>query len=118
MDHVVRPTLAGSPLQRIDHPLGPQGVRHGPTDNPRLTLHVWLAAPRIEHDGPVEQPCRCRDERRIGPPRLVRRGRGELAVHQVRRGAGFLVAPRGRDRNPAACSATIRMNVRDNLGEC
>ena len=81
-------TLSDRHLHRIQHGLGPQVVGHRPADD--------LAAPCVQHHGQIQE-ARCR--RHIGnvsDPKLVRPRRSEVAVNQVWRWPGVLVAPRGR----------------------
>ena len=80
------PPLADRHLERVQHELGAQMVGHRPADDP--------AAPGIEHDGEVEEARGGRHEGDVGDPELVRASAREVAVHQVRRRAGVLVAPR------------------------
>jgi len=47
MDDVLGSPLADGHLERAQHQLGPQMVRHGPADD--------LAAPHIEHHGQVKE---------------------------------------------------------------
>ena len=63
MDHSLGPALPDGHVQRVEDELRAQVRRHGPADH--------SAAPRIEHDGQVEEPCGSRDIRDVGDPELV-----------------------------------------------
>ena len=89
MDDILRSTLTHRHLHSVQNQLCPQVVGHRPADD--------LAAPGIQHHGKVEEACRRRHVGDVGDPELVRPGRGELAIHQVRRRPGVLVTP-GRHR--------------------
>jgi hypothetical protein len=86
VDHVARSPLADGHLERVQHQLGPEMVRHRPADD--------LAAPGIEHDCKVEEPRGGRDEGDVSDPEPVRARGGEPAVDQVRGWSGLLVPPR------------------------
>ena len=49
VDDVLGPPLANRHLHRVQHQFGAQVVRHRPADD--------LAAPGVEHDGEIEEPC-------------------------------------------------------------
>jgi hypothetical protein len=86
VDHVARSPLADGHLERVQHQLGPEMVRHRPADD--------LAAPGIEHDREVEETRGGRDEGDVSDPEPVRAGSGEPAIDQVRGWSGLLVPPR------------------------
>jgi hypothetical protein len=86
VDDLTWPPLAYRHLERIQHELGAQMIGHGPTDDP--------TAEGIEHHSEVEEARGGGHEGDVGDPELVWRLGREVAVHQVRCRAGFLIAPR------------------------
>ena len=102
MDHVLGAALTHGRLHRIQRGFGPQMVGHRPTHD--------FAAPRVEHDGKVEELSHCRHIGDVGDPKLIRpRGR-EVAIDQVRRGPGILVTP-GRRRPAVAVAGTDQFGL-------
>ena len=86
------PSLAGRRLQRP----GPSPAPSGSDD---------LAAPTIQHHGQIQKAGRRRHMDDVGDPELVRTGRSEIPIHQVRCWPGILVMPR-RCRTAMAMACT------------
>jgi hypothetical protein len=94
VDHIARLALTDRHLQCRQHELGPQMRLHSPADDP--------AAERVEHDSEIQEAGRRRDIGDVGNPELIAAIGGEVAVHQVRRGALVAIPPRGDDATAAA----------------
>lgn len=76
VDHVAHPPLRRDHVERVKDDGRVERVAHGPADH--------SATNGIEHHGQVQKSeCR-RDIRDVGNPRLVRRGRREVATHEIR----------------------------------
>ncbi len=78
--------LAHGNLLRVQNQLGPRMARHRPAND--------LPAPRIQHDGQIQEPRRCRHISDVGHPKLVWPGRATVAVDQIRCWPRILVVSR------------------------
>jgi hypothetical protein len=95
MNHVGRPPLRERHVERGQDELRAQMRGHGPADD--------AAAPRIEHDGEIQEAGPRGDVGDVRDPQPIGPGRGELAIDEVRRRARRLIPHRRTDR-PAADS--------------
>jgi hypothetical protein len=101
-DVASRTALTDRHREGIDDQLGAKMIGHRPADN--------LAAPGIEnHCKEQESGCR-RHEGDVGDPELIRAIGSEVAVHEIGRGTGLLVAP-GRDRSMPLPTCTRQPRV-------
>ena len=95
MDHLARLTLAEGHVEGVQNQLGSQMVGHRPADDP--------AAPDIHDDRQIEKSRGGREVSDVGDPQLVWAGGLKVAVDQIGRGPGLLVALcRDRAAPPAA----------------
>ena len=85
MDHPLGPALPGRHVQRVQDELGAQVRGHRPTNHP--------PAPGIDDHSEVQEPRPGWDVGDVGHPQLVWSVRAEVALDQIRRGTGVLVAP-------------------------
>ena len=86
-------------VQRLEHELGPEMVRHRPAHDP--------ATERVEHHRQVQEPGPGRDVGRIRHPQPVRSLGGELTLYQIGRRPRVAIA----NRRPAAfASARARQS--------
>ena len=79
-----RPALRERHVERVEDELGAQMRRHRPADD--------APAPRVEHDGEVEEAGPRRDVGDVGDPELVGPGRREVAVDEIGRGPRVAIA--------------------------
>src|SRR5438309_1388479 len=94
MNDVRRPTLRDGHIQRGQDELGPEMGFHRPADH--------APTPRIEHDGEIQEAGPGRHVGDVRDPQLIRARAGELAVDEIRRRPGRLVAHRRAERLPPA----------------
>src|SRR5438128_2661894 len=94
MNDVRRPTLRDGHLQRGQDELSPEMGFHRPADH--------ASAPDIEDDGEIEEAGPGRHVGDVRDPQLIRARAGELAVDEIRRRPGRLVAHRRAERLPPA----------------
>src|SRR5438445_727372 len=94
MNDVRRPTLRDGHIQRGQDELSPEMGFHRPADH--------ASAPDIEDDGEIEEAGPGRHVGDVRDPQLIRARAGELAVDEIRRRPGRLVAHRRAERLPPA----------------
>jgi hypothetical protein len=73
VNHVCRPPLMERHLQGLEHQIGLQVRRHGPSN--------YAPAPDIEHHGQEQESHSGRNVGDIGDPELIRPRGGEVPLH-------------------------------------
>ena len=92
VDHTGRPPLSQRHVERVQHELGAQVVRHRPADDP--------SAPRIDHHRQIQEPRPRRHVRDVRHPELVGTRCSEVALNEVR-GRTRVAIPSRRPRSPS-----------------
>ena len=92
VDHTGRPPLSQRHVERVQHELGAQMIRHRPADDP--------STPRIDHDRQIQEPRPRRHVRDVRHPELVGTRCSEVTLNEVR-GRTRVAIPSRRPRSPS-----------------